>query len=65
MESGSTETMIRKMSLFGGVKMEAAYSSKILAPVYKMTWCHNPEDYNLNSHCHEGPKVALVLLLMD
>jgi hypothetical protein len=63
--SGSTETVNRKMPLFGAVKMKAACSSKLSVPAYKMTWCHNPEDHNLNNHCHEASKVALVVLFMD
>jgi hypothetical protein len=32
---------------------EAACSSKMLA------WCHNPEDYNLNTHNHEHLKIYI------
>jgi hypothetical protein len=34
------------------LKMEAARSSETLVSYHSTTWSHNPEDLNLNYHCH-------------
>jgi hypothetical protein len=38
------------------VKMEAARSSKTLVSYYIIAGCHNPEDHELNLHCHGNLK---------
>jgi hypothetical protein len=36
--------------------MEAARSSETLVNFYQTTWCYNPEDSHLCTHCHENLK---------
>jgi hypothetical protein len=33
-------------------KMEATDFYAMLISLYQNTWCHIPEDYNINIHCH-------------
>jgi hypothetical protein len=35
-------------------KGAAAYSSKTVVTTDMASWCHNPEDHNLNHHHHEN-----------
>jgi hypothetical protein len=34
--------------------MEAARSSEMLVSYHNTTWHHNPEEFDLNLHCHEN-----------
>jgi hypothetical protein len=43
--SGEAVALIVKVKM----KIEAQGSSKILVTTYQFTWCHNPEDDNLNT----------------
>jgi hypothetical protein len=43
-------------------KKEAACSSETSVYEYKTAWCHNPEDYNLNSHLHDNLKFFFIFL---
>jgi hypothetical protein len=36
------------------LKMEVARSSKTLVSYHNTAWCHNPEDFDLDIHCHEN-----------
>jgi hypothetical protein len=36
--------------------MYAAHSLYMMATAHQTTQCHDPEDHNLNSHCHEHLK---------
>jgi hypothetical protein len=36
--------------------MEVENSSEILLTIYKIAWCHNPEDHNQHFHLHENLK---------
>jgi hypothetical protein len=34
--------------------MEAAKYSETIVSYHITTWCHNPEDHNMNLQCHEN-----------
>jgi hypothetical protein len=38
------------------LKMEEAWPSEMLVSNFNTTWCHDPEDLNLNRHHHENLK---------
>jgi hypothetical protein len=44
-DSDEAVTLIFKVKM----KMETECSSEILVSIYLFTWCHNPEDNNLNT----------------
>jgi len=39
--------------------MEAAKYSETIVSYHITTWCHNPEDHNMNLQCHENLKSCL------
>jgi len=43
------------------LKMEAAWPSKTLESYHIITWCHNPEDDNLNLYYHENLKSWIII----
>jgi len=36
--------------------------SQMLAYIYNTTWCHNLEDYNLNTYCHKTSSLMYVTI---
>jgi hypothetical protein len=43
------------------LKMEVTSSTEIQVPIHQTTWCHVPEDTNLQSHCYENQKPRLAV----
>jgi hypothetical protein len=48
---------VRRNALIFSPEMEAACSSKTSVSAFKTTWQNNPEDQNLNNHCHKHLKI--------
>jgi hypothetical protein len=44
-------------------KIKTVCSSKMMAPTYQTTQCHNTKDYNINLHCHENVKADFFLTI--